>query len=129
MEKYNPVTHVIFDLDGLLLGELCDFTFATLYKRLLDMFELILFSFTDTESLYYKLDGQICEKYGKQFTKKIKQKVLGTTAFRSAEIIVEELNLPVTVQDYVDQMKEMQLKELGDVDIMPGNCVISYVSC
>ncbi|XP_065220144.1 pseudouridine-5'-phosphatase-like isoform X2 [Planococcus citri] len=76
--------------------------------------------FTDTESIYFKLDFQVCAKYGKEFTHAIKEKLLGTTEFRSAEIIIEELDLPVTVQEYVDQVKKMLLEVVSNVDLMPG---------
>ncbi|XP_065220146.1 pseudouridine-5'-phosphatase-like [Planococcus citri] len=93
MDKYQPVTHVIFDLDGLLLN---------------------------TETLYFKLDSALCAKHGGKFTTEIKRKIMGTTELRSAEIIVEELKLPVTPQDYLSQLKQSAMEHITEVDVMPG---------
>ena len=49
---------------------------------------------------------------------------MGST--RAAEIIVEELNLPVTPQDYLDQVKKLLSQRLCDAKIMPGN--YTYIS-
>lgn len=70
--------------------------------------------------MYYKIDCEIVGQYGKQFLKEMKQKVLGTTEHRSAEIIVEMLQLPVAPEDYLIQVKKLQLERLGNVDPMPG---------
>jgi beta-phosphoglucomutase-like phosphatase (HAD superfamily) len=57
---FKKVTHVIFDLDGLLL---------------------------DTESLYTKAAQSVVSKYGKTYTYEIKQKVLGFTGVDAAQEI------------------------------------------
>lgn len=96
------------------------FTRLSLSKNYL--FVLILHNIIDTENLYFKLDSEVCAKYGKEFNKVIKQKIMGTTELRSAEMIIKELNLPVTPPEYLKQLKALVAQKLAldGVALMPG---------
>ena len=87
-------------------------------KYLRSIFNIV----ADTERLYYKLDSEVCARYGKEFTTTIKRKIMGTTELRSAEMIIEELNLPVTPEEYLKQLSTLAIQRIGDVELMPGNC-------
>ncbi|MDX2214339.1 MAG: HAD-IA family hydrolase [Oculatellaceae cyanobacterium bins.114] len=70
------ITHIIYDLDGLLL---------------------------DTEFIHAQVNQAIASQYGKVFDTSIQSKVIGRMAADSARIIIDLLELPLTVQDYVTQ--------------------------
>ncbi|MGL5795343.1 MAG: HAD-IA family hydrolase, partial [Waterburya sp.] len=70
---FKPITHVIFDVDGLLL---------------------------DTESLNERVNSEIVQRYGKIFNLEIKMAIAGRTTLDSAKIIVETLKLPLTTEAY-----------------------------
>lgn len=89
----KPVTHVIFDMDGLLL---------------------------DTESLYTKALSTLAAKYGKQYTWDIKVKAMGKTSNESAEIIIKELGLPITIKEYKEVLDEEYKILFPDSQLMPG---------
>lgn len=76
MPNFNKITHVIYDLDGLLLG---------------------------TETLNAQVNKEIASGYGKTFNNKVKSKVNGRSAINSAEIIVEMLEIPLTSEEYLEQ--------------------------
>ncbi|KAF5275567.1 hypothetical protein FQA39_LY06679 [Lamprigera yunnana] len=72
-KTFNKVTHVIFDLDGLLL---------------------------DTESIYTEATNNVVRQFGKQFTWDIKCQIMGLTGEEAAKQIVKLLDLPITWEEY-----------------------------
>jgi pseudouridine-5'-monophosphatase len=77
---FRKITHVIYDLDGLLL---------------------------DTESLNEKANQEIAQRYGKNFNTTIKLKIAGRTTLDSARIIVDLLKLPLTPESYLEERKKL----------------------
>ena len=67
---------VIYDMDGLLL---------------------------DTERFYTSVTQKIVSQYGKNFDWSLKSKILGRRAHESAQMIVDELELPITAENYLSQ--------------------------
>ncbi|EEB10900.1 2-deoxyglucose-6-phosphate phosphatase, putative [Pediculus humanus corporis] len=92
-KKYNPVTHVIFDLDGLLL---------------------------DTETIYKDIISKIAESYNKKYTKEIQIMVLGTTEQSTAKIVVENCGLPISSEEFLEQFRGMQVSYLPHAKLMKG---------
>ncbi|MBD2464150.1 HAD-IA family hydrolase [Oscillatoria sp. FACHB-1407] len=76
MPDYKPITHIIYDLDGLLL---------------------------DTEFIHAQVNQAIASQYGKVFDTSIQSKVIGRMAADSARIIIDLLELPLTVEEFVTQ--------------------------
>jgi len=74
--SYTEVTHVLFDLDGLLL---------------------------DTEGSHEKVISEIAGRYGKEYTHDVKMKLLGTTEQDTARLAISEMNLPITIQEFRNQ--------------------------
>lgn len=87
------VSHVIFDVDGLLL---------------------------DTERLYTEITQKIVSKYGKQFTWEIKSQQMGKKETEAAKIIINALDLPLTVDEYLDTAHQQQEILFPEVDFLPG---------
>ncbi|KAJ8951816.1 hypothetical protein NQ318_019789 [Aromia moschata] len=71
--QFKKVTHVIFDLDGVLL---------------------------DTERLYTLAIQNIVGKYGKTFTWEIKAHIMGLTGTEAAQRMVELMELPVMPEEF-----------------------------
>ncbi|CAH1119193.1 unnamed protein product [Phaedon cochleariae] len=91
--KFKNVTHVIFDMDGLLI---------------------------ESESIYDKIINDIVVKYGKEYTEDCRIKVLGTPEQDTAKIVVKELDLPITPDEFLVIYKEMQKTELQNPVLLPG---------
>ena len=89
----QPITHIIYDLDGLLL---------------------------DTESLNERVNGEIVQRYGKTFTTEIKIAIAGTTAINSAKTIIDRLDLPVTIEEYLTQRNEILYPLYSTAKTFPG---------
>lgn len=74
MNPDRPVTHVIFDMDGVLL---------------------------DTEPHYTIASAEVCRRYGLEFTLAHKSQMLGRRALPSAEWLVKTLGLPLTGEQFI----------------------------
>ncbi|CAN8030718.1 unnamed protein product [Ixodes persulcatus] len=89
----KPVTHVLFDMDGLLL---------------------------DTERLYTEATQTIAQRFGKDYTWDVKVRVMGATGKDSARMVVDLLQLPLTTEQYLDEIDVLYARLFPTAQLMPG---------
>jgi pseudouridine-5'-monophosphatase len=89
----RPVTHVIFDMDGVLL---------------------------DTERFYTEVTQAIVGRWGKTFDWSIKGNMIGRPARDSARYLVETLALPITPDEYLHEREAMLERLFPESRPMPG---------
>ena len=93
MRLSRPVTHVIFDMDGVLL---------------------------DTERFYTAVTQAIVGRWGKVFDWSVKGNMIGRPARDSARYLVETLALPITPEEYLRE-REAMLEQLFPASLaLPG---------
>ncbi|XP_042235718.1 pseudouridine-5'-phosphatase-like isoform X1 [Homarus americanus] len=89
----KPVTHVIFDMDGLLL---------------------------DTERLYTEATQIIASEYNKVYTWEIKVQCMGMKGAMAAQLIIDSLELPLTVDQYLKKIISQYDSLFPNANILPG---------
>ena len=90
---FESITHVIYDMDGLLL---------------------------DTESLNERVNSEIVQRYGKTFSDEIKMAIAGTTAIASATTIINSLDLPLTIEEYLVEKNKLLYPLYSTAKPLPG---------
>ncbi len=89
----RAVTHIIYDMDGLLL---------------------------DTEPFYTEATQIIASRYGKIFDWSVKSKMIGRRASESARCLVESLQLPITAAEYLAAREEILQRLFPKAEPLPG---------
>lgn len=89
------ITHVIFDMDGLLL---------------------------DTEKFYTEVQEIILARFNKTFDWSLKAKMMGKKAIESARIFVEETGISdsLSAEDFLTEREDMLQKLFPSSELMPG---------
>jgi pseudouridine-5'-monophosphatase len=87
------ITHVIFDLDGLLI---------------------------DTEVLYTTCTQAILDPYGKKYTSELKMKVMGRPRMESARVIIEATEIPYEPQQFTHELYDLLYTQFPSAQYMPG---------
>ncbi len=87
------ITHVIYDVDGLLL---------------------------DTEPFYTRVNVSIARRYGTNFDWSLKSRTIGLRAEDTAKILVEAMHLPMTPDEYLQMRRRMLEEMFPQAEPMPG---------
>lgn len=90
---FGKFTHVIFDMDGLLL---------------------------DTERIYTEVMDRVALKYGSEFNWEIKVKMMGRPGKKGAEMAVELMKLPITPDEFLVEMGVHKDELFATAKLLPG---------
>lgn len=74
----------------------------------------------DTEVIYKQSIEQVLAKYGKEYTWELRDMVMGTVEQDTAKILINELNLPLTSEQFRAELKASQKGGLSQAQFMPG---------
>ncbi|XP_034699129.1 (DL)-glycerol-3-phosphatase 2 [Vitis riparia] len=95
MAPKSSISHIIFDMDGLLL---------------------------DTEKFYTEVQEIILARYNKTFDWSLKAKMMGKKAIEAAHVFVEETGISdsLSAEDFLVEREEMLRKLFPTSELMPG---------
>jgi len=95
LEKVDstPFTHVIFDMDGLLLN---------------------------TEDLYTEIMSKLAGEHGCEYTWEMKVKLMGTPLKEGAQKAVDLMKLPITADEYLTALHKYKEELFPTCQLMPG---------
>lgn len=91
--SFKPVTHVIFDMDGLLLN---------------------------TEDIYTQAFQNIVSPYGKVYGWDTKVLTMGLKLDKGAQIIIDKMELPLTVEELIAKLNEQLYDLFSKSKLLPG---------
>lgn len=60
-------------------------------------------------------------KFDKLYNLDLRYKVLGAPELDGAKMVISELKLPLSVEEYVNMVREFESKVMSDVDLLPGS--------
>lgn len=92
-KRPSAVTHVLFDVDGLLLN---------------------------TEIIYTEVTQKIVARFGKTFDWHIKRNMIGRPALDSARYLVQALALPLSAEQYLEERNSMLRSTFAACEALPG---------
>lgn len=75
---------------------------------------------TDTEDLYTEAFQNILSRFGKDYTFQLKQKLMGSQSIETAKTIINELDLPMTVDEFLEESQKEFEKLFPDTLVLPG---------
>ncbi|XP_046669000.1 pseudouridine-5'-phosphatase-like [Homalodisca vitripennis] len=93
MTTFSHVTHVIFDLDGLIL---------------------------DSEKVYKAKYEELLARYGKTLSDELRLSCLGRKDVDCARAIIEATNIPLTTAQWLTEVKKLQIEGMINTTLMPG---------
>ncbi|XP_022098003.1 pseudouridine-5'-phosphatase-like [Acanthaster planci] len=92
--EQSQITHVIFDMDGLLL---------------------------DTERLYTVIYEEIFQEHGiPEYTWELKQKLMGRKEIESAQIVIRETGMNITPEEWIRLLNHKSQEVFPAAELMPG---------
>uniref|UniRef100_A0A0A1WZV0 Probable pseudouridine-5'-monophosphatase n=1 Tax=Zeugodacus cucurbitae TaxID=28588 RepID=A0A0A1WZV0_ZEUCU len=81
----------------------------------------LIFCFVvDTEVIYEEIVRQIAGSFNKPYPRDVRVRMLGTTEQKSAQIAVNDLELPITVEEYLKIFTNKCKEMLGNSPLMKG---------
>nr|CAH7731744.1 unnamed protein product [Callosobruchus chinensis] len=98
-KKLKGVSHVIFDLDGLIL---------------------------DTEKIYTAVANIVLGRYGKSLDLETKLSLMGFSGPDMAKRIVKIYQLPLTPEEYYEEVKREYQTVMPDCQLLPGRFRTSF---
>ena len=93
MKISQPVSHVVFDLDGVLL---------------------------DTERLYTEATQAVLDEFGKRYTWEVKKHMMGRSELVSAQILIDWFQIPLTPGEYLERRNEVLYRLIGASEPLEG---------
>lgn len=84
---------------------------------------------TDTEQIHKQSVTAVAAKFGKTYNLDLRYKVLGAPELDGAKMVVNELKLPISIEEYISMVRAFESKVMPDVDLLPGSYHFYFIFC
>lgn len=78
--------------------------------------------------LYTECTQDILDKYGLKFEWSVKSKMMGRPPLVSAKVLVDELNLPMTAEEFHSTLYGSLMEKFPDAKLLPGESCLASLS-
>lgn len=78
----------------------------------------------DTESLYTECTQRILDRFGQSFEWAVKAKMMGRPPLDAAQVLVDELQLPMTAEEFHTELYGKLMDFFPDAKLLPGKAMI-----
>lgn len=75
----------------------------------------------DTEEIHKQSATEVAAKFGKMYNLDLRYRVLGAPEHDGAKMVVSELKLPISVEEYINMVRAFENKVMSDVELLPGS--------
>lgn len=75
---------------------------------------------SDTESIYDNAISKIAKDHGKIYTEEAKMRIAGSIEIETARKSIEEMELPITIEEFLVKFHKLSNEELSNCPLMPG---------
>ena len=73
--------------------------------------------------LYTECTQTILDRYGLVFDWSVKSKMMGRPPLVAAQVLVDELKLPMTAEEFHRELYRTLMEKFPDARLMPGECL------
>lgn len=77
----------------------------------------------DTERIYTEVYQKVIDPFGKTYTWDVKQQLMGTQEYESAQKMIDIYELPLTCEEFVQLVREYNYEMMKLAELLPGNCI------
>ena len=88
-----------------------------MWEKMSNYFLLLL---KDTEEMYTHSTQKVAQRFGKTFTWELKVKQMGLPSLELGALIVREMSLPMTAEEYLKEVQPIQQGLFPTAEFMPG---------
>lgn len=74
----------------------------------------------DTERVYTEVSSEILQRYGKVYDWNLKAQLMGRKEMDAAEFLVNEVDLPISAQEYLEERNKMHAQLFPFCKPLPG---------
>lgn len=120
--RYKRVTHVLFDLDGLLLGKYLG-PYSVYYFSWLSTLPNNNAMFSDSEKIYREAYTKVCAKHGKTFQPNLFD-FQDHVHNECVDKIIQTLELTITKEEFMKECQKEFEVLFPKVQLMPGKIII-----